>query len=215
MLLLMDYWRNGPPPNDDDILAQIVGLTPTRWKAMRPVIERFFTVTNVWRQKRADKEKSKASELQGNLSERGKKGAEARWNKDDSSNATAIAQAQPSTVPVDAPSPSPSPSQLTSTDTAHQQQTPSSGKPDLKAQAVEILNFLNAKTGRAYKPVKANLTMIEARLKEFPAEDVRAVIAKKVREWGTDEKMETYLRPKTLFAASNFANYEGQLGEVE
>jgi uncharacterized phage protein (TIGR02220 family) len=206
LLILMDYWRNGPPPNDDKVLAQITGLTVSRWKSMRPVIERFFTVTDVWKQKRADREMAKASELAGNLSDRGKKGAEARWNKDSPSNATSITQAQPDPMLADAPSPSPSPE---STSKAL------SGRPDVRQQAAEILDFLNAKTGRKYKPVKANLSMIEARLRDFPADDIRAVIVTKCREWGNDEKMADYLRPKTLFAASNFANYEGQLPQVE
>jgi len=97
-----------------------------------------------------------------------------------------------------------------------------SGKPDIlplngyKAEAVKILGFLNSKTGRSYKPVESNIRMICARMKEgFSADDIRSVIAKKCAQWGGDEKMDEYLRPKTLFAASNFANYEGQLGRVE
>jgi hypothetical protein len=40
-----------------------------------------------------------------------------------------------------------------------------SGKPD----AVAILNYLNAQAGRNYKPVKANLSLITARLGEATA----------------------------------------------
>lgn len=90
-----------------------------------------------------------------------------------------------------------------------------SGKPDLRHQAEEILNFLNNKTGRAYEAVPANVNRILARLKEFSADDIRAVIAKKCREWGADDRMREYLRPKTLFAAENFANYHGELPRVE
>jgi uncharacterized phage protein (TIGR02220 family) len=98
-----------------------------------------------------------------------------------------------------------------------------SGKPDpappkiesingYRQQATEILKFLNEKTGKHYRAVEANLRPIAARLKEGASpDDVRAVIAKKCREWGADEKMEQYLRPKTLFGATNFANYEGEL----
>lgn len=94
-----------------------------------------------------------------------------------------------------------------------------SGKPDLvngkRSQAIEILDFLNAKTGRNYQPVDANLKMIAARLKEgATVDDCRAVIAMKCREWGTDEKMEEYLRPKTLFSATNFAQYRGRLADA-
>ena len=82
-----------------------------------------------------------------------------------------------------------------------------SGKPDPKA----ILIFLNEKTGKKYQPVKANLSLISARLKEYSEDQLRQVIAKKCREWGTDDKMAQYLRPKTLFNATNFANYAGEL----
>jgi uncharacterized phage protein (TIGR02220 family) len=100
--------------------------------------------------------------------------------------------------------------------------TPLSGKPDPsppdrmnghRATAREILEFLNEKTGKQYKPVDANLELIVARLREgFDPDDIRAVIAKKCREWGGDDKMGDYLRPKTLFGRTNFANYEGELG---
>jgi uncharacterized phage protein (TIGR02220 family) len=89
-----------------------------------------------------------------------------------------------------------------------------SGKPDLKPQAVEILNFLNTKTGRDYQPVPANLDLIVARLKEFPADDLRAVVAKKCRDWKGDDKMEPYLRPATLFNRTKFAQYAGELQKV-
>lgn len=81
-----------------------------------------------------------------------------------------------------------------------------------KAEAREILDFLNAKTGRHYEPVEANLKPIAARLAEGSTpDDVRSVIAKKCRDWGADEKMAEFLRPKTLFNATNFANYKGEL----
>jgi len=86
-----------------------------------------------------------------------------------------------------------------------------SGKPDV----LEILNFLNEKTGRNYQPVKSNLSMISARLKEYTKTQLRQVIAKKCREWGTDEKMEQYLRPATLFNATKCAQYVGELGQQE
>lgn len=81
-----------------------------------------------------------------------------------------------------------------------------------RSAARELLEFLNDKTGRSYEPVEANLGPIVARLKEGTTpDDVRSVIAKKCREWGTDERMAQYLRPKTLFNATNFANYKGEL----
>lgn len=85
----------------------------------------------------------------------------------------------------------------------------------LRAEAVQILIFLNEQTGRSYEPVPENIDRIVARLKGgTSADDVRSVIAMKCREWGKDEKMVKFLRPKTLFAAENFANYKGELVNV-
>jgi uncharacterized phage protein (TIGR02220 family) len=83
---------------------------------------------------------------------------------------------------------------------------------ELRRQALIALTFLNEKTGRNYEPVPANVDPIVARLKQGSTlDDIRAVIAKKCREWSGDEKMAPYLRPKTLFNATNFANYKGEL----
>ena len=74
----------------------------------------------------------------------------------------------------------------------------------LKTQALEILQFLNEKTGRAYRPLDANLKLIIARLKTGASVmDCRQVIAKKTREWKGDSKMSEYLRRVTLFNALN------------
>lgn len=87
-----------------------------------------------------------------------------------------------------------------------------SGKPD-RADAKEVLEHLNAKTGRAYRAVDSNLRLIDARLKSgATAEQCKAVIDAKVGEWGGKPEMEQYLRPETLFGATKFEQYLGQLG---
>lgn len=100
------------------------------------------------------------------------------------------------------------------------ERTTLSGKPDdpppdklngSRATAREILEFLNEKTGKHYEPVDANLELITARLKEATPDDIRAVVAKKCREWSADEKMAKYLRPATLFNRTKFAQYKGEL----
>lgn len=89
-------------------------------------------------------------------------------------------------------------------------------KPDPRQQAKEVLDFLNEKTGRSYEAVPANLDLIVARLKEGSTViDLRQVVAKKCREWIGDAKMAEYLRPKTLFNRTNFAQYKGELVNVE
>jgi uncharacterized phage protein (TIGR02220 family) len=83
----------------------------------------------------------------------------------------------------------------------------------LSTIAEEILSYLNQKAGRAYRPVKANIKLIVARLDEGATpEDCRAVIDAKVVAWSSNPQMKQYLRPETLFNATKFAQYVGDLG---
>ena len=80
LLLIMDYWRNGPPPDDDNVLAQITGLHLRRWKTHRSAIQTFFTILDgKWRQKRLDKEVGKAKSVVAQRSQAGKASANKRW----------------------------------------------------------------------------------------------------------------------------------------
>lgn len=83
-----------------------------------------------------------------------------------------------------------------------------SGKPD---DACHLLSFLNEKTGKKFKPVASNLDPIKARLKEYTRDEIQMVIANRCMTWERDEKMMQYLRPLTLFRASNFSSYYGEL----
>jgi uncharacterized phage protein (TIGR02220 family) len=82
---------------------------------------------------------------------------------------------------------------------------------ELKAQAREVLEFLNEKAGRAFRPVDATLKPIISRLKSgVTVQDCKTIIVRKHREWKSNPEMETYLRPKTLFNATNFEQYLGE-----
>lgn len=77
-----------------------------------------------------------------------------------------------------------------------------------KEEIYNIVEYLNDKAGKNYKPTtKATQTHIKARLSEgFTVDDFKTVIDKKVKEWkGT--KMDAYLRPETLFGTK----FEGYL----
>lgn len=88
----------------------------------------------------------------------------------------------------------------------------SSEKQSLKSQAIEVIDFLNEKTNRAYRPVESNLKLIISCLKSgVTVDDCRQVIAKKSREWKSDIKMAEYLRPATLFNRIKFEQYLGEL----
>ena len=80
--------------------------------------------------------------------------------------------------------------------------------------AVEILNYLNEKAGTHFKPVDSNLKFINARLKDYTADDLKRVVDLKVKDWkGT--QMQQYLRPETLFNATKFETYANGLKEIK
>jgi uncharacterized protein YdaU (DUF1376 family) len=64
-LLIMDYWVNGAPPDDDVALAQIVRLPLNQWRKHRPVIlslpgEAFSVKDGKWVHGRIEDERMKA-----------------------------------------------------------------------------------------------------------------------------------------------------------
>ncbi len=75
LLLIMEYWQHGGLPDDDNDLAEIVGLELSEWLEMRPRIARLFK--DGWRHKRIDEELAKADEI----STRRKASAVRRWSK--------------------------------------------------------------------------------------------------------------------------------------
>jgi uncharacterized protein YdaU (DUF1376 family) len=79
VLLLLDYWKNGPPPNDDAVLAQIARLSPQSWKKARPALIGFFEQrAGHLIQRRVEKERQRAAENVEKRSKAGKASAEAR-----------------------------------------------------------------------------------------------------------------------------------------
>lgn len=79
----------------------------------------------------------------------------------------------------------------------------------------DVVAYLNTKTGKAFRTVAANAKLIRARLAEGATVDqVKAVIDAKVAEWRDDREMSKYLRPSTLFNATRFEQYLGQLGDI-
>jgi uncharacterized protein YdaU (DUF1376 family) len=80
LLLIMEYWVNGPIPDDDEDLAAIVLATPREWAAIRPKLVRFFHVENgVWRHKRIDQELERWSAKKRVYANRAAAAAEKRW----------------------------------------------------------------------------------------------------------------------------------------
>lgn len=75
------------------------------------------------------------------------------------------------------------------------------------AEADEVIDYLNMRTGTKYRHVDSTRKHIQARLKEgFSVQDCKDVIDKKCVEWMNSD-MEKYLRPQTLFNSEKFQNY--------
>lgn len=111
-LLIMDYWRNGPPPDDSATLAQITRLSPDAWSIAQAKLGQFFSIDGgVWRHKRIDEELVAAKENKDKAQAKAKAAAAARWGKpqsDATSNAPSIPQAMHEECPSPSPSPTPS-----------------------------------------------------------------------------------------------------------
>jgi len=72
------------------------------------------------------------------------------------------------------------------------------------------LDYLNQKAQSNFRPVPANIKLIESRLKEgATVEEMKRVIDTMVAKWMDDEKMREYLRPSTLFNATKYSQYSG------
>lgn len=109
LLLLMAMWkRDGELPNSDDRLAMITRLSTARWKACKPTLMEFFTVSDdglKLTQKRLSVELQRAKSHSDAKAEAGAKGAAKRWQRD----STAMAQPSQSQWQTGAPIPTPTP----------------------------------------------------------------------------------------------------------
>lgn len=79
-----------------------------------------------------------------------------------------------------------------------------------KAEITEIIEHLNAVSGRSYRiKCKSNREPIAARLAETDGDlaGIKVMISRQATRWRGDSKMDDFLRPSTLFAPSNFENY--------
>lgn len=71
-----------------------------------------------------------------------------------------------------------------------------------------VLHLLNEATGKRFREVDGNLTVISSRLKEpdVTLDGVKQMIARQCKLWKGD-RMEEYLRPATLFGKEKFDGY--------
>ena len=102
----MDYWRNGPPLDDDEELASITKLPLPQWRKHAAKLRGFFTqVDGRLVQKRADEERQKAGNVSSKRSQAGKAGAAKKWGKPDGeAEANPMANAMANAKQNDGPS---------------------------------------------------------------------------------------------------------------
>lgn len=87
LLLIMDYWTNGPLPDDDAALAQVTRLQPAAWKKHRSALGRLFRIADgEWRHKRIDEEHEKAIKFVEKQKANGAKGGRPKKTQYESQN---------------------------------------------------------------------------------------------------------------------------------
>lgn len=91
---------------------------------------------------------------------------------------------------------------------------------DVHEKAVQVLDFLNAKAKKRFRvatpkgEVTAQFKFIMARLDDgYEIQDMKAIVANRVRAWGDDKRMREFLRPQTLFGPESIEKYLGEIGE--
>ncbi|MCK1503878.1 DUF1376 domain-containing protein [Bradyrhizobium sp. 18] len=80
LLLMLDYWVNGAPPDDDETLATITKLPVSIWKKRRPALVKFFKVQDGhWVHGRIEKELARAEGVSSARAQAGAEGAQGKW----------------------------------------------------------------------------------------------------------------------------------------
>ena len=94
-LLMMDYWRNGAIPDDNNVIASVIRMPVAKAKALKNILihSSLFEV-NEGQMSSAylDGLKAQAESNKSSKSERAKKAADARWNKQNQDGSNPQAQ---------------------------------------------------------------------------------------------------------------------------
>ena len=198
LLLLFAYWQRGNGlPSDDKQLSRIIGISDKEWGKVKPSIMPFFKEENgVILNTRMEYEIDKAKEK----SIKARESAGYRWGESDMrTHSERYANASKTHMPTQCSSPSPSPKEKKSPISPLK-------KDHENPLAIEVLKYLNDKTGRSFSTIKG--TGINQRFQDGRTiEDFKSVIDAKTEKWLNDPKMCEYLRPSTLFSEKNFENY--------
>jgi uncharacterized phage protein (TIGR02220 family) len=228
LLLIMNYYQTGKSLVDNDqVLARFCRTSVQKWLRLKPMLKNFFSIEGgKWYHKRIEEDFNRIAEK----SLKSRDAALSRWSKErENSTNEKYANAMRTQCERNA---SAMPEEKRREEKRREEINIMSGKPDdtsffpksepdtktirnreLKNQAREVLEFLNFKTGKKFRlESDVNLKMVMARLSSgAPVGKCKQIIAKKTREWKDDEVMSKYLRPATLFNATKFEQYLGEL----
>lgn len=161
LLIIMDYWREGPPPNDDDILACVAKVSPAQWKKIGPAIKaKFKAIDGVLHHKRIDEELANAKTRAEAASKKAKAAADARW-KDKPKKCSKHAPSMPDALPEDMHEECPTPSPNTLSNTESNRHSGSSNTStfddnDVPANWESWRGFFEAEQGIAHDPHSIN-----------------------------------------------------------
>lgn len=83
LLLMLDYWRNGPPPHDVETLKTITGLDSRAWRKNEAALLGLFYVQDGYlRNDKIEERLAAAKDNRRRASERARNAAKARWHGD-------------------------------------------------------------------------------------------------------------------------------------
>jgi uncharacterized phage protein (TIGR02220 family) len=203
--LLCFCWREGSIPNDLNKIARLCGEDSSAmaqlWQAVKPC---FKETGDRLINPRLDKERVKQGEFRKNRQKAGKMGAAKRWS-DKALDGTAKDLPMAKNASLS--------SSLSSTSVKNKRSKDlSSGKPDkrdFKKEALEVLEYLNRVTGKAYQKTEE----IQARLKTGgTVEQCRQIIDTKLQDPYFQNNPQ-YYHPSTLFRKSHWDKYLNQTPE--
>lgn len=98
LLLIMNYWVEGPPQDDNDELAAITKMDAKTWRKNRDKLARFFAIVDgVWRHKRVDAELERWTAKKALYVERAAAGGRAKAAKSNASSTPQAARKQQKT----------------------------------------------------------------------------------------------------------------------
>jgi uncharacterized phage protein (TIGR02220 family) len=203
-LLDLYYTLEGPIPLD---VKQVCRRARIAQDVAEQILSEFFTQTSDgFHHSRCDAE-LKAIYAK---SESARISAEKRWEKQKNANAMRThSEGNATHNPLPITQLEPLSDSQANTDPMHLEDCKAKAS---TADAKAVIDFLNLRTGRKYRHTKSNLDPILARMREgYTVQEIRTVTMRKVNDWLTDEKMNEYLRPATLYTARNFNSYAGIL----